>query len=231
MNNVIPWSWSMLEAYQTCPRAFYETKIAKNFRYPDSEELRWGNMVHNALKERIADSVPLPNNMGSYEWIAVKLEAAPGDKYCELATAVNYDLKPCGFWDKDCWNRGYEDIAIINGTKAVSIDYKTGKFKPRSRQLDLSALRIFALFPEVQTVQTAFAYLQTKQWVRDVFHREQYTQLWETFYPDITDMLWSMEHNVWPMKPSGLCKRSRKPGSTYAGCPVATCPNSEFYRK
>lgn len=231
MNNVVPWSWSMLDAYNTCPRQFYEMKIAKNYTQPETEELRWGNMVHKALELRVSAGRTLPNNMLMYEPIAAKLSAAPGIKFCEVATAVNYDLQACGFWDKDAWNRGYDDLVITNNDKALTIDYKTGKFKPRNRQLDLSALRIFAKFPNINIVHSAFAYLQTNQWVRATFTRDQYYPLWESFYPQIQDMLWSMDNNTWPMKPSGLCKRSRRPGSTYGGCPVATCPHSEYYRK
>jgi hypothetical protein len=136
-------------------------KIAKNFPVVESEEMRWGTMVHDAMEKRVGHGVALPNNMLMYEPLALKLSNAKGVKYCELETAVNASLEPCGFWDADAWNRGYEDLVIINGDKALTIDYKTGKFKPRSRQLDLSALRIFAKFPEVQTVNSAFAYLQS----------------------------------------------------------------------
>jgi hypothetical protein len=229
--SVIPWSWSTLEAYQTCPRAFYETKIAKNFKYPDNEQLIWGNEVHTALELRVGQAVPLPNNMLMYEPMATKLANAPGKIYCELETAVNSSLESCGFWDEDCWNRGYEDYVCVNGNKALTLDYKTGKVKPRSRQLDLSAMRIFAMFPEVDVVHSAFAYLQFNKWVRGTFYRKDYNDTWASFYPLISDMIWSEENNAWPAKPSGLCKRSRRAGSSYMGCPVATCPHSEYYRK
>lgn len=229
--SIIPWSWSTLDAYKTCPRQFYEMKVAKNFTQPDTLELMWGKEVHTGMQKRVQDGVPLPPRMVAYEPLAAKLVAREGTKHCELETAVDINLNACGFWDKDAWNRGYEDIVITHENKALTVDYKTGKFKPRSRQLDLSALRIFAKFPEIDIVHSAFAYLQTNQWVRDTFHRADYYKLWETFYADIKDMIWSQENNAWPMKPSGLCKKSRRPGSTYAGCPVATCPHSEFYRK
>lgn len=206
-------------------------RIAKNFPVVESTEMRWGTEVHDAMRWRVQQGTPLPENMWSYEPLAKKLVARPGTKYCELETAVNVNLEACGFWDEDAWNRGYEDLVITYEDKALTIDYKTGKYKPRSRQLDLSALRIFAKFPEINTVHSAFAYLQSGKWVRDTFVRADYYKLWEGFFADIRDMIWSQDNNAWPMKPSGLCKKSRRPGSTYMGCPVATCPHSEYYRK
>lgn len=230
--SVIPWSWSSLEAYQTCPRRFYETKIVKNYKEPDNEQMVWGTDVHAALRSRIADGTPLPNNMLMYENVANKFATVDADEiHCELETAVNSSLEPCGFWDDDCWNRGYEDYVALKGEKALTVDWKTGKVKPRSRQLDLSALRIFAKFPQINIVQSAFAYLQFDKWVRDTFYRKDYETRWGSFYEPISDMIYSEENNAWPAKPSGLCKRSRRPGSSYMGCPVATCPHSEYYKK
>lgn len=231
MQSIIPWSWSMFEAYQTCPKQFYEMRILKNYRQPDGVEIIWGNEVHSALQHYVADGVPLPNNMQQYNKIAYTLSQAPGDKYCEIELAVNAALEPTGYWADDCWNRGKEDLLIVRDTKALAIDYKTGKEKQRSRQLELSACRVFTQFPQVETVTTSFAWLQTGKWTREVYHRRELAALWEGFYEGVQQMLWSEENGAWPAKPSGLCKKSRRPGSTYGGCPVASCAHSEFYRR
>lgn len=231
MQSIIPWSWSMLDAYNTCPYKFHQERVLKLFPYVETEEIKWGNTVHKALELYVGQGVPLPNNMAQFQKIAYTLSKAEGDKFCELETAVNADLKPTGYWAADCWNRGKEDLLIIRGPNALDIDYKTGKQKPRSRQLELSACRVMSTFPEVQKVTVGFAWLATGKWTTEVYTRQQLQALWEGFYEGVEQMLWSMENNAWPMKPSGLCKKSKRPGSTYGGCPVATCPHSEFYRR
>lgn len=232
MNRVLPWSWSNLEAYITCPKRYYEVKIAKSVKEPEGDHLVWGGEVHKAFELAVGEARPMPDRMKQWQPLANSLRLAPGDKYCELKTAVDYDLEPCDFFDNDnCWNRGVEDLLIINGPVAVDIDYKTGKQKKYSRQLELSAARVFATFPEVKVVNTAYAWLATGKWTRAQFKREQLGELWSGFYQDIENMLWSEQNNVWPAKPSGLCKRSKKPGSTYMGCPVTNCPHSENYKR
>lgn len=228
--SVIPASFSSIEAYQTCPRQFYELKIAKNFVEQPSEAVLWGKAVHKALEERGKYNKPLPPHMAKYEAIAAKIERAPGEKFYEHELAVTIDLQPTGFYDDDCYVRGVEDVLIINNTKALSSDHKTGRKKPKSRQLELSALRVFSNFPKVQEVYTVFNWLASDpvEYTTKKYHRSQMESLWQPFVNDINQMLWSEQHNVWPAKPSGLCKKSRS--SSYQGCIVATCPHSQFYK-
>jgi hypothetical protein len=180
---------------------------------------------------RVADGMPLAERFKAYEPMAAAFVAAPGDKHCELKLAVNHNLEPCDYYDDNVWNRGDGDLIIINGEKALSVDYKTGKKKPFSRQLELDACRVMVNFPQVKVVNTAFAWLQTKEWTRATYGRPQLNVLWEGFFEGVQQMIWSYENNIWPAKPSGLCRKSKRPGSTYMGCPVASCPHSEYYRK
>ena len=232
--SVIPWSYSTYEAYHTCPRAFYEIKIAKNYVEDKNKSyLLWGNAVHNALEKRVGEGLSLPENMQQWEPLAVSLVAAPGDKYCELQTAVTAALQPTGFWDADAWSRGKEDIVIVNGSRGLSIDYKTGKRKTDTQQLKASAGRVFAMFPAVEVLTTAYAWLgdSAVKWDKAQYTRADIPKIWDEFRPRVAEMEWSVEHNAWPAKPSGLCKKSRKPGSTYGGCIVASCPHSEYYKR
>lgn len=232
MRSVVPWSWSALESYEQCPRAFYEIKLAKNFVEDwNRPYILWGNAVHGAMEHRIRDRTPLPDDMRQWESIAAKLEAAPGDKYPELETAVTEDLQPVGYWDEACWGRGKEDLLIINGTKALAVDYKTGTRKTKTEQLEATAMRVLARFPQLKVVHTAYAWLPIHKWDTKEYRRGDEVQIRERFAKRVADMQWSEKNGVWPAKPSGLCKRSKRPGSTYQGCIVASCPFSEFYIK
>jgi hypothetical protein len=193
--------------------------------------LWWGNYVHTQLEHAVRDGTPLADNVKQYSKLVAKLRAAPGVKYCEIQTAVTIEGKACGFFDSNCWNRGKDDLIIINGNKAVDIDYKTGKEGKLSPQLAQSAARVMARYPEVTEVTTAYAWLATGKWTRAKYVRDNITKIWDEVREDIAQMQWSEQHNTWPAKPSGLCKRSRKPGSTYQGCPVMNCPHSENFRR
>lgn len=231
MKPILPFSWSGYDAYHTCPRQYYELKLARNFPEIPHESMLWGKDVHKALELNVTEDKPLTERFAQFNPLMLKLKASPGDKYAELELAVNSQLEICDFNDPEAWSRGVDDLAIINGHKAVSLDYKTGKKKPFSRQLELSACRLFTKFPQVTNITTSFAWLATKEWTTAHYTRDQLPYLWEGFYEGVKQMLWSEENNTWPAKPSGLCKRSKRPGSTYAGCPVATCPHSEYYRR
>lgn len=222
MGAVIPWSWSKVDAYDTCPRRFHETKILKNYIEPESDEIRWGNLVHKAAENRILTGEELPDTMKAFRPILQQIANAPGEKFPELKLAVNTDLEYVGFDSEDAWSRGVTDIAIINGSKGFAGDYKTGKIKPKSRQLDLMAVLMFAAFPQLEVVSTAFLWLQFKKTTPKMIQRTDSEQIWDTFRQDIAQMEWSERNNAWPAKKSGLCK---------AWCPVETCPHNGNYRR
>lgn len=233
---VIPWSWTLYETYQICPRLCYETRIAKNFRDdPNNETLLWANAVHSELEHRIAYERPLPENMQTFEPYAARLVAAPGIKYVEQQVGITNPFADggpqlTGYWDANCWHRGKDDYIAVNGHRALVMDHKTGKAKPGSLQLALSAIRVFVQFPDVTHIKTGFAWLASKTYTVSDYTRDQLPNLSALFTATVADMEWSESKNAWPAKPGFLCKKSRKPGSTYAGCIVASCPHSEFYK-
>ena len=218
MSKLFPWSFTSWNDYGTCPRRFYEVRIAKNFREPESEHLIWGNSVHKAMELRVRDSTPLPNNMQKFEPVARSIEAAPGEVFTEIELAVKVDLTPCGFWDRSGWVRGKGDVVIKNGDKAVALDYKTGKVKPNRPQLELMTALIFCKYPDVEVVFSGFVWLgQNAPPTRDKFERKDMMKLFDQFTPRLEEMIWSEQNDTWPAKPSGLCR---------AHCPVTTCPNN-----
>lgn len=219
---ILPWSYSSFDAYNTCPRRFYETKIAKNYVEETSEQMLWGTRVHEALELRVRDKTPLPNEMVQYEKYAATVERSEGDIYCEIKLGVDATLQPAQFDSPTVWCRGVEDVLIVAGTKAVSLDYKTGKVKSASKQLQLSALRVFTNFPEVEVVSTAFLWLKGAPPTKATYHVGEAGELWDGFIEGVDRMLWSESHDTWPAKRSGLCKN---------WCPVTSCVHNGKYRR
>lgn len=217
MRSVVPWSWSSYNAYETCPRRFYEVKVAKAFVEEESTEMLWGNEVHKALENKIKDGTPLPANMAVYNRYADQIARATGEKHAELQLAVTIDLEPTAFDAPDAWARGIGDIVIINGRKAFAGDYKTGKVKPKSQQLDLMAVLTLANFPQVEELATTFLWLQFGKLTNGQYVRADAEQIWDRFRQGVREMEWSERNNTWPAKPSGLCRN---------WCPVISCPHN-----
>lgn len=220
MRSVLPWSWSSYDSYQTCPFKHYHTKVAKTYVEPETQPLIWGNEVHSALEHYIKDGLQVPSTMQRFIPLVDKIIDKPGDTYAELELACTVDLQPTGFWDDDAWCRGKGDIIKVNGDRAFNGDWKTGKWKAASLQLDLMAVMTFAAFKVVETLTTAFIYFQEpSRPVAKRFTRPQIPMIMGQFQKGVADMVYSEQNNVWPKKPSGLCK---------AYCPVREC---EYWQK
>lgn len=207
-----PWTYSHLDQFETCPRRFHETRIAKKYEEPQTDAIKWGIEVENAMEKRILEGQPLPDGMQQWEGIAVQLASLPGQKYSQKKLAINKAFKPCDYW-RGAWSRGQPDLLVVNNRKAVILDYKTGKRKP-TEQLDLYALYVFAYHPEVESVDTAFVWLKERKIDKKNITRDGISSTWQAFLPRVAKLESAYERESWPAKPSGLCK---------GWCPVSGC--------
>ena len=98
------------------------------------------------------------------------------------------------------------DLGVVDDKKAALFDWKTGKRKPGSDQLQLMALLAFIHYPWIEKVVTGFIWLKEGKIDREKFTREQVPELWQDFLPRITRMERAYNESKWPARPSGLCK-------------------------
>lgn len=210
------WTYSSLDKFQTCPRQYYHVRVKRDVKEPPTEATIWGEKVHSAMEYRLKDGTPLPEGMTQWEGLAKKLAALPGEKFCEVEMAVTADFQPAP-WSA-AWSRGIADLLIIDGDRAVNLDYKTGKRK-LTHQLMLYAGYTFALHPQVNEVETGFIWLKDKKIDKETFTRGDIPRIWNTFLPAVRKLETAYERDAWPCRPSGLCK---------GWCPVKTC---EFYKE
>lgn len=205
------WSYSSLTAFETCPYRYYVTRVTKQVVEPEGEAQKWGNYVHKAFEDRVNESKPLPDALAPYEGMVSALLSRPGTAVGEQQLAVTAGYEPTGWWDKDAWARCIIDLTLVNGKKAAVLDWKTGKRKPDSTQLMMSAGVIFSHYPEVERVATSFVWLKDDAIDRDLFTRTQVPEIWGSFIPRVRRLEIAFEKEKWPKKPSGLCR---------AWCPV-----------
>lgn len=212
---MIKWSFSSLKQYKTCPKQYYELRVACNFKSRDSADSIYGKEVHKALEEYVRDGKPLAANYMRFKPLVDPLLGVAGDRYCEHEMALREDLTPCAFTDEDYWVRGIADLLVVDGDTAFIVDYKTGKpHYADTKQLKLMALMVFAHFPKVTKVKSGLLFLLHNVFIDESYKRQDSETIWRIFTPDLQRLQVAFEKSVWPANPSGLCRKY---------CPVETC--------
>lgn len=223
------WSWSALGSFETCPRKHYETKVVKNFIEEETVHTRWGNAVHKAFDLYLSKNTPLPMSMATYKPLLDRIKNATERKVLstESKITLSKNLQRTEWFSKDAWCRGILDVVIESGNHAMVMDYKTGKRKDESQQLKLFAAMMFTSKPWLESVTTAFVWLQEpadspSRYTTEKFTKDQLPELWNEFMPRVERMQEAHDMDKWPERPSGLCK---------GWCPVKTCAHWQEKRK
>lgn len=215
-----PWSFSRLNLWRTCPRWFGEVHVRKTVVEPPSEATDFGSRVHEHIANRITSVAPWPDECAKFADtvdLLVETIGASGERYVEHKLALDTERKPCDWMADKVWVRSVLDLLYVHGDRAIVLDWKTGKRPAEpSDQLKLFALVVFAAFPEVETVSTAFIWLRSSPIcaTREVYHRHQADAMWVEFMLQTEQLDDAVRRNEFFPRPSGLCRR---------WCPVVTC--------
>lgn len=201
------WSYSSLNAFETCPRRYRLTRIDKSVVEGTTEALTHGNAVHKAIEESIKGIAELPETYAKYQPMVAKVVSSPGEHHAELKFGLTKQLRPTGFFSPDVWVRGVLDFVSVRDKSAVVLDWKTGKPKPDNDQLTLFAGATFAMFPAVDTVRTGYAWLAHNKLDSEVFRRPQAEQIWGGFRKRVAVIELAAATGDYPPKPSGLCRK------------------------
>jgi PD-(D/E)XK nuclease superfamily len=208
------WSYSKYKNYDTCPKRHYEVDIAKNYT-DSSEQLMWGNQVHDALAKAAAKGAALPDSMKDYQKWIDDIKDVPGTLLVEMKMAINKAFQPTSWFANDAWFRGICDIALIGHRNALARDYKTGKMTHDARQLMLMSQCIFAHYPKVQHIDTQFVWLKEGCTTPESFDRDTIVREWPPVLDHVKQMKQAADTMTYPPKPGKLCARY---------CPVLSCP-------
>lgn len=199
-------SYTSITSFETCPKRHYHLRVAKDVVEPPTDALKWGEIVHKSLENRLKDGTDLPEKLAHYEPYAALIERMPGDKLIEEAIALDRNFQRVAWWDKSVWLRAKLDVGVVANKKAAVFDWKTGKRKPDSDQLKLFAAVVFTVLPDVHETTTGFIWLPDKRVDKKVFTREQNAEIWQEFLARMARVERAHLENKWPPKPSGLCR-------------------------
>lgn len=219
------WSYSALNKFETCPRQYYETKIAKNFSDVQASQGA-GQDFHHAAEATLKTGDPLPSHLRRYTPVVATVQQAvtkPGTTLAvEQKMALDKSLQPVPYFDKSVWVRAVADFVVTapSGTSAVAGDWKTGKERPASSQLMLTAAVLFATRPKLEKVVTSFVWLQTGNVTREWFNRAAIPNIWKHFNPRVLRLQKAIDTGDFPPRPSGLCRNH---------CTVTSCPLNGHY--
>ena len=199
------WSFSSLNDYTNCPRAYQLKRVTKECVQTETEAMRHGTIQHEHLELRVRDKKVLPPELAWMEPHVVRMEASGGTLIAEQAVGLDKGLQPVGFFSKEVWCRGKLDLTVRFENKSAICDYKSGKRKVNSDQLMLFAGFEFAARPEVEEVKTGYVWLKFKAIDSETFTRKDIPMIWGHFLPKIERLERAYEKDEWPCKPSGLC--------------------------
>jgi hypothetical protein len=210
------WSYSKLKNYETCPKRHYEVDLAKNYieKVDPDGPLAWGNRVHDALAAVLKGVAPLPEEMEIYQDWVRRVQAGTGKLMIEQKFAITDQFQPCAYFAPDCWYRGIGDVVRLDEEFAMVLDWKTGKILEDSVQLMLMAQCIFAHFPKVQWVRSAFIWLKDDCQSPEMFTRQEVADQWIGLLERVHAMEQAHIQQAYPPKPGRLCK---------SYCPVTSC--------
>lgn len=167
---------------------------------------KYGERIHAFLENRLKGT-DLPQEASHYEPLCTSVEkmASKGELHVEKELVLTDNLTPTGWWDADAWLRSKLDVLVIVGDEAVVMDWKTGKRKADSFQMDLFAAQVFKHYPQVQRVKTSLVWLKTMEMDTEKYNRLDINAVWAEVLKRIRRIEDAREHDSWPARPSGLC--------------------------
>lgn len=218
-----PHSHSSLGTFRQCEHRYHEVRVLKNFTDSTNEAAEFGSEQHDLAENALEQENHLEGEMG----VALEfVRKFTGLKAAERELGITKKLEPTGFYDDDCWFRGKIDVTVLNGDKAIIIDYKTGKrrlpygvkgaFKPDEGQMMAYALMTFLHHPEIQNID-AYLYWTHANHAPDRYRYSRQldgARMVEYIRRDPKRIEKREKSGQWEIKPSGLCN---------GWCPVETC--------
>ena len=201
-------SYSSIKLYENCPYRYFRQRVLKDVVDEGGEASKHGERIHQYLEVRLKESAALPQEIANYEPLCASVEriSKGGELLIEHELVLTENLTPTSWWESDAWLRSKLDILILKDSEAVVMDWKTGKRNPDFFQMDIFAAQVFKHFPEVKTVKSVLVWLKTMEMDVETYKRSKSNEIWADIMKKIRRIYMSVEHDNWPMRPSGLCR-------------------------
>ena len=225
--NFLPWSYSGLSQFQTCPRQYEAHRVTKEVPYVETEAIKYGNELHKAAELYIKSSANLPDEFMFIKPYLDKLLDLHGKRYTEFKMAMairDREFQVCDYWDKGGWYRGIADLIITDTDRerAFLVDFKTGKSAQYAdtKQMALLTALIFLHFPKVKTVKSMLLFVKAGSVVKSEYEFENRFKIFAQLNPDLKRLKAAHESGVFNPSPNNFCKKY---------CAVTSCAHNGNY--
>lgn len=205
----LSYSYSSLKQYENCPLRFYYQRISKQVKDEPGAASIHGERVHKSIEERLGpQKTQLPPELSRHEKLCAQIEAAAQgcEIFLEKELVLTKNLKPTTWFAQDAYLRTKADMLALRGRKALVTDWKTGARRPDFLQLELTALQVFIHYPDVDIVTGAFVWLREEKHDKEIYLRDDFDKLLSGLQKRIERVEHSVFTEIWPAKPSGLCR-------------------------
>jgi CRISPR/Cas system-associated exonuclease Cas4 (RecB family) len=155
-------SHSSISTYESCPHKYKLTRIDR-LQEPTGPAAERGKRIHKEFEEAFGGLPLVTAELEPWLDFIEDIKSFYDVVLPEHDVGVRHDWSPCGFKDSDVWLRGQIDLLAIKGDKARIIDWKTGKQRDYEEQLRLYATLVFALYPEVNTIELELAFIDLQK--------------------------------------------------------------------
>lgn len=212
----LQFSFSLLSADETCPEQARQIYVLKAYK-KSFAKLEGGIDEHRVLERRLRFKEPLPPQLSKAEQFVASFEQH-GTPLVEVSLGIDRHNRPVSFWD--AWLRGKYDVVVKypEQRRAVLGDWKTGKVRESSDQLEIGAMLLMHTDPEIDTVVGVNIWLVTPELGRPyTFTREHLTMYDIKWFRRIVEIEKRDADKEWEKRQSMLCQ----------WCPVKVC---QFYR-
>ena len=216
-------SHSALKLFEQCPKRYWYQRVAEpRISDPGGAASAHGERVHKALEDYIRRRQALPDFVASYangtiSSIVHRISVTP-NVVAEREVAFTADWTPTEWFARDAWLRAKLDVSAVNGDRGMVLDWKTGKRTTDTDQLELFALVLMMLHPQIERTYAAFVWLRDGSVDTEWYPRGHIGAMRDKLMAKIERVEHAASIDHWPARPSRLCR----------WCPARhLCPDAE----
>ena len=170
------YSYSSIKTYEQCPQKFKFGRIDK-LPEPSGEAAERGKSLHSAIEANVkGESDVLPTEIEHLREEIKDLRSM--NAVADKQFAIDQDWKPVQFFSKQARFRGIIDIYAKDTTRAIVLDWKSGKVRDYSDQVRVYAAVSFALDDELELVKPVIKYIDQKK-------EQEYPSIPREVYPSL----------------------------------------------
>jgi hypothetical protein len=205
------YTYSFLNTYDTCPKQAFHRYVLKDIKFVATEQIKWGNTVHDAMDARVGKGTPLPVECARYEKYAAAFDGL--NPLAESKVAITRDGSPVSYWDDAVWFRGKADVVLEQNGIGLFFDWKTGNSNYESPyELELHAMAFQAAHPHIEKITARYVWLKDDKLGR-AYDVSNVGETLECLQEKADEIEMRFKQGIWPTKVGPLC----------GWCPVTSC--------